>query len=223
MIILNKWKYLYYRLRPYFLTLCNPDLSRTDCFDGPLGLPKYVENYNCTTTNDPTGKEIRDAKKSFFSGHSSFSFYCATFLIVFLHARLSEKLEPDNNSNQQTQRAQRCVRLIFRCLRILRPFLQFGIFVLAFFICLTRLTDYKHHPTDVITGALIGVIYALILLMFVIKIFHNPVVFHFRGNDGTHTAETGTLEKCNIKGTTETFVLSNSSSPERNSPLNLVA
>ena len=205
------------------MTLCNPDLSRTDCFDGPLGLPKYVENYNCTTTNDPTGKEIRDAKKSFFSGHSSFSFYCATFLIVFLHARLSEKLEPDNNSNQQTQRAQRCVRLIFRCLRILRPFLQFGIFVLAFFICLTRLTDYKHHPTDVITGALIGVIYALILLMFVIKIFHNPVVFHFRGNDGTNTAETGTLEKCNIKGTTETFVLSSSSSPERNSPLNLVA
>ena len=168
------------RLRPYFLTLCNPTLSREDCLD-ENNFTKYVENFTCNTNGDEDfEKEINDAHKSFFSGHSSFSFYCATFLIVFLHARLGEKYKPEKD-NREVQKAHRWVRLTFRGLRILRPFLQFGIFLLAFFISLTRVTDYKHHPTDVITGALIGVIYALILVVFVIKLFDNPIVFRFEG------------------------------------------
>ena len=63
---------------------------------------------------------------------------------------------------------------------------------MAFFISLTRITDYKHHPTDVVTGALIGVIYALILIVFVIKLFENPIVFHFEGeNQETFEVEEG--------------------------------
>ena len=32
---------------------------------------------------------LQEARKSFMSGHSSFSFYCATFLVIYLHARLA--------------------------------------------------------------------------------------------------------------------------------------
>ena len=41
--------------------------------------------------HDPKGPEhlLDEARKSFMSGHSSFSFYCATFLVIYLHARLS--------------------------------------------------------------------------------------------------------------------------------------
>ena len=192
--------YLYYRLRPYFLTLCKPELTKEDCEDDK-GFTKYIENYNCTREGI-SEKDIGDAAKSFFSGHSSFSFYCATFLIVFLHARLSGKLKPDK-TNREAQKAHRWVRILFRGLRILRPFMQFGIFLLAFFICLTRITDYKHHATDVITGALIGVVYALILLMFVIKLFDNPVVFHFRGNQDEYLGEEGGSNKYKDKETNE--------------------
>ena len=174
--------YLYFlrRLRPYFLTLCNPTLTRSDCLDQNK-FTKYVVNFTCNTNGDEDyEKEISDAQKSFFSGHSSFSFYCATFLVIFLHSRLAEKYKSEKHG-RQIQKANYWARLTFRGLRILRPYIQFGIFLLAFFISLTRITDYKHHPTDVITGALIGVIYALILIVFVIKLFENPIVFHFEG------------------------------------------
>ena len=32
---------------------------------------------------------LEEARKSFMSGHSSFSFYCATFLVIYLQVRLS--------------------------------------------------------------------------------------------------------------------------------------
>ena len=160
--------------------MCNPTLTRSDCLD-ENDFTKYVVNFTCNTNGDEDyEKEISDAQKSFFSGHSSFSFYCATFLVIFLHSRLAEKYKPEKHG-RQIQKANYWARLTFRGLRILRPYIQFGIFLLAFFISLTRITDYKHHPTDVITGALIGVIYALILIVFVIKLFENPIVFHFEG------------------------------------------
>ena len=181
-------------------------MSKGICYD-TNGFSIYVQEYTCTA-EDPSGKLIREASKSFFSGHSSISFYCATFLVVFLHARLSGKLRQDNK-NEETNKAERWLRISFRGLRLIRPFLQFGVFMLAFFICLTRITDYKHHPTDVIAGSLIGIFYALIVLMFVIKLFDNPVVFYFRENrDGNLTDEVLT-KGYNEKRTDEVAALSN--------------
>jgi hypothetical protein len=40
-----------------------------------------------------------------------------------------------------------------RLVKILQPFVQFGTFVLATYISLTRITDYKHHPTDILAGS----------------------------------------------------------------------
>ncbi len=45
----------------------------------------FVSNYTC----DGNETVVREARKSFVSGHSSFSFYCATFLIIYLQTRLS--------------------------------------------------------------------------------------------------------------------------------------
>jgi phosphatidate phosphatase len=45
----------------------------------------FVSNYSCD--GDP--KLVREARKSFFSGHTSFSFYCATFVVVYLQTRLN--------------------------------------------------------------------------------------------------------------------------------------
>ena len=190
-------------------------MSKEKCLDAN-DYPIYVTNYTCTTA-DPSGKLLREASKSFFSGHSSFSFYCATFLIAFLHARLSGRLTQEN-TDAEAHKAQRWLRISFRGLRVIRPFLQFGTFALAFFICLTRVSDYKHHPTDVIAGALIGIIYALILLMFVIKLFENPVVFHFRGNQVHYLAEEGVGNEFKAKTTDDNSALSSKHFPLKEVP-----
>ena len=40
-------------------------------------------------TEEQTNHLLDEARKSFMSGHSSVSFYCATFIVIYLHARLS--------------------------------------------------------------------------------------------------------------------------------------
>ena len=53
--------YFLRRLRPYFLTLCNPTLTRSDCLDQNQ-FTKYVVNFTCNTNGDEDyEKEISDA------------------------------------------------------------------------------------------------------------------------------------------------------------------
>ena len=69
----------------------------------------------------------------------------------------------------------------FRILRILRPFLQFLIYTLAIYIALTRISDYRHHPTDVITGIIVGNLFALLILFLTVELFRRPrSFFHTR-------------------------------------------
>ena len=65
---------------------------------------------------------IKEARLSFVSGHTSISFYSATFLASFMHKNLNHKASLP---------------------------LQLGIFILAFWISITRITDYKHHFEDI--------------------------------------------------------------------------
>ena len=68
-----------------------------------------------------------------------------------------------------------------RILRILRPFLQFLIYTLAIYIALTRISDYRHHPTDVITGIIVGNLFAILILFLTVDLFRRPrSFFHTR-------------------------------------------
>ena len=110
--------------------------------------------------NLTTSKQLHDARLSFLSGHASFSFYCAAFLVLYLQARLATS--PIRNG--------RAVRILHRMLKVLRPFLQLGLILLAFWISLTRVSDYFHHPEDVITGSVFGILFALFTFIFVSKL-----------------------------------------------------
>ena len=59
---------------------------------------------------------------------------------------------------------------------MLRPFIQFGIFILAFWIALTRISDYFHHPLDVAMGAVVGISFAIVTLA-VADIFRKQTAF----------------------------------------------
>ena len=41
----------------------------------------------------------------------------------------------------------------------------------AFFTCLSRVSDYKHHPFDVGFGALLGMTAQIVNVVFVLKLF----------------------------------------------------
>lgn len=161
-------KYKIGRLRPYFLTACRPRLTPDLCLD-EFGYQRFVVDYVCF--GDP--EEVREARKSFMSGHSSFSFYCAVFLVLYLHARL----EAGSSKDSEKVSGRRWLRMTLRAIKTLRPFLQFAIFSLAFYIAWTRISDYRHHPTDVLAGAALGTAFALLNMSFLINLFRKPRSF----------------------------------------------
>lgn len=173
-------KYTVGRLRPHYLTICNPDLTEENCKD-EHGYHKYWvidEDKDCRLTDGfgnvtYTKKQLHEGRLSFLSGHSSFSFYCATFLIVYLQARLSNFPK----QNPAGDKFPRWLKVIYRFTKALRPFIQFGMLVLAFWIALTRISDYFHHPMDVVTGALVGVLFACITLIIIADIFKKDSSF----------------------------------------------
>ena len=140
MLITNVSKFSLGRLRPHFLTVCNPDLedvcyqvenvwdNDTDYYYSEVIQLNYVEEGNCTGH----ANLLKEARLSFVSGHSSTSFYMAVFLILFMKKHTSPW--------------------------ILRTLLQVTYFILAFWISITRINDYMHHPEDVIMGSIIGIV-----------------------------------------------------------------
>uniref|UniRef100_A0A4W5QS17 Phosphatidic acid phosphatase type 2D n=1 Tax=Hucho hucho TaxID=62062 RepID=A0A4W5QS17_9TELE len=113
------------RLRPNFLSVCNVTYASLNCVPG-----SYVAQVTC---RQPEQKMVEEARKSFFSGHSSFAMYTMLYLAFYLQARLS-----------------------WRGARLLRPLLQFLLVMIAVYTGLSRISDYRHHPTDVITGFIQG-------------------------------------------------------------------
>ncbi|XP_032066921.1 phospholipid phosphatase 3-like isoform X1 [Thamnophis elegans] len=93
----------------------------------------YLEDYVCTGSRS---KE-QEARKSFYSGHASFAMYTTMYLVFYLQARFT-----------------------WRGARLLRPLVQFVLLMLALYTGLTRISDYRHHPSDVIVGLLQGALVA---------------------------------------------------------------
>ncbi|KAL6107502.1 plpp3 [Pungitius sinensis] len=126
------------RLRPHFIDVCRPDFSAINCSLG------YITNYTCAGEDS----NVQEARKSFFSGHASFSMYTMLYLALYLQSRFS-----------------------WRGARLLRPLLQFTLLMMAFYTGLSRVSDHKHHPTDVLTGFVQGAMVACCIVFYVSDLF----------------------------------------------------
>uniref|UniRef100_A0A8C5QAQ0 Phospholipid phosphatase 3 n=1 Tax=Leptobrachium leishanense TaxID=445787 RepID=A0A8C5QAQ0_9ANUR len=129
------------RLRPHFLAICDPDLLRINCTLG------YIVDYEC---RGPESR-VREARKSFFSGHASFSMYTMLYLVFYLQSRFT-----------------------WRGARLLRPLLQFTLLMMAFYTGLSRVSDHKHHPSDVLAGFVQGALVAYCIVFYVSDLFKTP-------------------------------------------------
>ncbi|XP_067678972.1 phospholipid phosphatase 1-like [Haliotis asinina] len=123
-------KYSIGRLRPNFIDVCRPDFTSINCSQG------YITEYTCTTT-EHDAFEIRDSRLSFPSGHASFGVFCAVYAVLYVQVRL-----------QVTSSY------------LLKPTFQSALSLLAAWCCLTRVTDHKHFPSDVIAGCVLGIVTA---------------------------------------------------------------
>ena len=148
-------KYSIGRLRPHFIDVCQPDWSKINCLVDDR--PNFVTNFTCLG-NDllfPDEQErfdrIKDARLSFFSGHASCSFSAMIFVILYLQARISKGRSPFPS--------------------YFVPFMQTATFVFALFTSFSRVSDYKHHPGDVATGAIFGTFIQIVNVVWVLKLF----------------------------------------------------
>ncbi|KAG8132456.1 putative Lipid phosphate phosphohydrolase 3 protein [Naja naja] len=127
------------RLRPNFIAVCVPDFTKVNCSQG------YIQEYQCL---NPDESKVQEARKSFFSGHASFSLYTMLYLVLYLQARFT-----------------------WRGARLLRPLLQFTLIMMAFYTGLSRVSDHKHHPTDVLAGFTQGALVAYCIVFYVSDLF----------------------------------------------------
>lgn len=132
------------------------------------------------------------SRLSFYSGHSSFGMYCMMFLVVSgplakiaRHVSLplshySKELPPKENAESWPWLATdlssvpllSCpwfqlyiqARLVGRWARLVRPTVQFFLLSFAIYVGYTRVSDYKHHWSDVVVGLLQGALIAVLMV-----------------------------------------------------------
>ncbi|XP_035887965.1 phospholipid phosphatase 2 isoform X2 [Phyllostomus hastatus] len=91
---------------------------------------------------------VTESRLSFYSGHSSFGMYCMMFLALYVQARLCWKWA-----------------------RLLRPTVQFFLVAFALYVGYTRVSDHKHHWSDVLVGLLQGALVAGLTVRYISDFF----------------------------------------------------
>ncbi|XP_051039030.1 phospholipid phosphatase 1 isoform X2 [Phodopus roborovskii] len=120
----------------------------------------YIETYVCRGN----AEKVKEGRLSFYSGHSSFSMYCMLFTALYLQARMKGDWA-----------------------RLLRPTLQFGLVALSIYVGLSRVSDYKHHWSDVAVGFMQGAVVAILVAVYVSDFFKDRNRYKERKEDDSHT------------------------------------
>lgn len=126
-------------LRPNFIDVCHPIIdavSWNNCHEQSGNYYFFGGNYTCINEDEDAPK-IVDAKLSFYSGHSSLSFFFAIFIILYTHMRISSRW--------------------YFAFPLFIIFYTTNI-VIAGIVAVSRITDHKHHEIDVIVGSLLGIL-----------------------------------------------------------------
>uniref|UniRef100_A0A7E4WAY9 AcidPPc domain-containing protein n=1 Tax=Panagrellus redivivus TaxID=6233 RepID=A0A7E4WAY9_PANRE len=148
---LNITKYSVGRLRPHFLAVCRPSIN-VSTVEACGGATTYIEHYLCLGKDD--GKMV-DARLSFYSGHTSHSFYWAVFISLYLYARISRR-----------HKGSVCFVLLSTLL-----------VAIAALIGYSRVSDNKHHVSDVAVGAAAGTLIAALMFYIFRRLFFDVIFF----------------------------------------------
>ena len=149
------------RLRPHFFSVCQPDFAALNCTD-QFGHQLYITDYDCLGRDDISeyDRVLHDSHLSFPSGHSSASTYSFVFLLLYLAS----------------------VRTFYHRSG-LKLFLMLLSLSLGVLTSLSRISDNRHHPTDVLGGMAIGAAVAVVIVFYFLSFLG-----HHKAVDSTNTA-----------------------------------
>ncbi|CAG9133985.1 unnamed protein product [Plutella xylostella] len=134
-ITANMAKNVIGRPRPNFFDVCKPSI---DC-DAPEWQNRYIQSSDYHCTGQGSAHLLQDTRKSFLSGHSAITAFAMVYVALYLESRMQ-----------------------WRGMRFLRHTLQFLAIMASWFTALSRVTDYKHHWSDVLAGYSMGFIVAVV-------------------------------------------------------------
>ena len=118
----------------------------------------YHLDYTCQDdTSHQYHKIIKEARRSFPSGHSSFSAAVMAFNILYIQLRY-KVFDSQMKLNGKVFSGSFDTSTTY-----LRLFLQVIAIGVASFIAMSRVTDYYHHLVDVLVGFLLGTIIGLLV------------------------------------------------------------
>lgn len=141
-------KYSIGRLRPHFFTVCRPIMPGNTTCDDAINQGRYIEDFMCGALGESTARMLKEMRLSFPSGHSSFSVYTMVYCAIYLQARMTWSWS-----------------------KLPKHVIQFVLLMLAFYTCLSRISDYKHHWSDVLSGAVLGATVAITVTVAVSDLF----------------------------------------------------
>ncbi|CAG9858117.1 unnamed protein product [Phyllotreta striolata] len=112
------------------------------CFER-YGPNEFYENYKCMN------EEQKQLRLSFPSGHTCFSIYCMVYFALYIHTRISV---PGT--------------------RLLKFTVQYVALMSAVAVSMTRISDYKHHVSDVIASFFLGLAAAVTATVYASDLFN---------------------------------------------------
>ncbi|KAH8291400.1 hypothetical protein KR054_011213, partial [Drosophila jambulina] len=167
-------KYSIGRLRPHFMAVCQPVMPDGSTCDDPVNAGKYIQEFTCRGVGS-SDRMLKEMRLSFPSGHSSFTFFAMVYLAVssiyYYGYTISRCLIVLLICGLQLYLQ---ARMTWKGSKLLRHFLQFLFIMVAWYTALSRVSDYKHHWSDVLAGSLIGSTCALVVVNFVSDLFQKP-------------------------------------------------
>ncbi|TNN86341.1 Phospholipid phosphatase-related protein type 1 [Liparis tanakae] len=121
-------------LAPYFLSVCKPNYTGTECRFNH----QFIVNANLCTGNPVA---VENARRSFPSKDASLSVYSAVYLTMYITSTIKTKSS-----------------------RLAKPVLCLGTLCSAFLTGLNRVSEYRNHCSDVVAGFILGSAIALFLV-----------------------------------------------------------
>lgn len=135
------------RLRPHFYAVCQPMLPDGSGCQDAQNLGRYIDSFTCSNAN-MSDFQFKQLNQSFPSGHASLAMYATLYLAIYLQTALSTRVS-----------------------KLLKHLLQFLFVMFGWYVSLTRITDYYHHWSDVLAGAVMGVVFACLTSAYVADLF----------------------------------------------------
>jgi len=148
------------RYRPDFISVCNVDFARVqeiyNSYDISSSFSYGPRNLFNTSICLTAKEDLNEERKSFPSGHSSFSFSVMSYLSLYIAGQ---------------------IHLLDKKSYLWKYFVVSIPYFIAIFVATSRVFDYRHHWQDVTVGGIIGLFFGVVTYFYYFPSLGSPVCY----------------------------------------------